>query len=367
MTRDPWCRIVLVYLLIPIKFGCSEQDTCSNIDRPECKVYNGTILQKDDVTLDMDVADVASAEYFEDGENFALKWNRIFGLDAPLQRPLEPSPWQKDDEFASVISALDRDGAIVLRGAAEPSLVSAIHRKFYTLLEQDVVLTNITEMELENRTGAFYNSERPVEGIRIRKATQGRYEFKSLDRRDGGDIAHRLQIPESVEPLLLSPLMKRLLSNSMNTPWRLKSAGVIMSFPGAQAGDWHRDICQGLFGEALDISLPDYYFVALWPLDVVTQEQGSELVLRSHKVATADLDPQKDVERVVTIGNPGDVMFFNGKIIHRGMPNPTNETRSLLYVVYAAKWYEQGRDQRSEYWVSSSSSEVRPWTVTTSI
>ena len=37
--------------------------------------------------------------------------------------------------------------------------------------------------------------------------------------------------------------------------------------PGADAGDFHRDIGEGLFGESFDLQLPDYYFNALIPLD----------------------------------------------------------------------------------------------------
>ena len=41
------------------------------------------------------------------------------------------------------------------------------------------------------------------------------------------------------------------------------------------------DIGTGLFGEDADLSLPDYYFNALIPLDEVTRENGTEIVLVS--------------------------------------------------------------------------------------
>ena len=42
----------------------------------------------------------------------------------------------------------------------------------------------------------------------------------------------------------------------------------------------HRDIGLGLFGESVDLGLPDYYFNALIPLEPLTPENGTELVMR---------------------------------------------------------------------------------------
>ncbi len=42
----------------------------------------------------------------------------------------------------------------------------------------------------------------------------------------------------------------------------------------------HRDIGLGLFGESVDLGLPDYYFNALIPLEELTPENGTELVMR---------------------------------------------------------------------------------------
>ena len=150
------------------------------------------------------------------------------------------------------------NGAIVLKEAIEPGLVTTLQQNVGKLLSHDLIVKQMRHLELQNKSGSFYNTDQPVKGVRIRKGTQGRFEFKSVDRRDGGELVHELQLPESVEPLLLPPVMKRLLSSSMHTPWRIKAAGIITSFPGAAAQAWHRDTGDGLFGEAFDLRLPDY-------------------------------------------------------------------------------------------------------------
>lgn len=337
------CWITLVFFWHSATTGCSQTETCgSDHSLSVCGMSDDNVRHQRRLNIYKD----------ENGEYFSLKFDRKFGVDTPLQRPLEFTPWQKDDEFASAVAALERDGAVALKGAVEPSLVSEFRHKLEKLLTHDEVVTRINAMQLQNITGAFYNIEQPFRGVRIRKTTQGRYEYRSMDRRGGGELVKELQIPEFVEPLLLPPVVKRLLSSSMSIPWRMMNAGILTALPGASAQDWHRDIAAGLFGESLDIALPDYLFTAIMPLEIVTREQGSELVLRSHKIVTADLDPQKDVERVAAFGDPGDVVLFNGKVIHRGLPNPTNATRSLLYMVYAAEWFEAGRDQGKEHWTN---------------
>ena len=131
----------------------------------------------------------------------------------------------------------------------------------------------------------------------------------------------------------------------MATPWRVKTVGSLPTAPGAAGGDWHRDIGEGLFGEDLDLRLPDYYFNALVPLGAAAPTAGTEIVLGSQAAPVARLR-LRDV--AVASGAPGDVFFFNGKCVHRGRPNATDRRRDLVYVVYAAKWFEQGRDPNTE-------------------
>ena len=81
--------------------------------------------------------------------------------------------------------------------------------------------------------------------------------------------------------------------------------------------------------------------------------QGSELILGSHKLLASELPDAiaaGKVRRVIAAALPGDILFFSGKVVHRGMPNPTELSRSLVYTVYSTKWYEQGRDASREFY-----------------
>lgn len=86
-------------------------------------------------------------------------------------------------------------------------------------------------------------------------------------------------------------------------------------------------------------------FNALIPLDPVTAQNGTEIVLGSHTMPTEGLG---GCDRAVAVADLGDVIFFNGKCVHRGCPNFTDTWRSLIYVVFAAQWFDQGRDPSLE-------------------
>ena len=120
---------------------------------------------------------------------------------------------------------------------------------------------------------------------------------------------------------------------------------------------------EGLFGEDQDVQLvPDYYFNALIPLQEAEDEHaecGTEILLGSHRSGMEGLVDR----RAVASGVCGDIIFFNGKCIHRGRPNTSQQRRDLVYVVYAAKWFEQGRDAEKE--ISSWGSVESPTGVST--
>ncbi|KAH8049034.1 hypothetical protein JL720_15691 [Aureococcus anophagefferens] len=100
---------------------------------------------------------------------------------------------------------------------------------------------------------------------------------------------------------------------------------------------------RGARGEELDLRLPDYASTRSCPGRGLAQA-GTEILLGSHAVGrdgVADLAGRRG-------RGAGDVVFFNGKCVHRGRPNAAEARRDLAYVVYAAKWFEQGRDPAAE-------------------
>ncbi|KAH8073839.1 hypothetical protein JL721_2385 [Aureococcus anophagefferens] len=97
---------------------------------------------------------------------------------------------------------------------------------------------------------------------------------------------------------------------------------------------------EGLWGEELDLRLPDYYFNALVPLGAASPEAGTEILLGSTRSAGTASRP-----RWPSRPPAGDVVFFNGASTR---PNAAEARRDLVSAVYAAKWFEQGRDPAAE-------------------
>ena len=97
-----------------------------------------------------------------------------------------------------------------------------------------------------------------------------------------------------------------------------------------------------MFGdEAFDLALPDFYMNLLVPLDPITNTNGTEFLLGSHKCTQ---DKLASCQNATAVMQPGDIVFFNGKIVHRGRASDT--MRSVVYVVFAAPWYEADRSDR---------------------
>ena len=280
------------------------------------------------------------------------------GTDAPLQ-PLVPRHVKNNaEDVSSALHVLKQDGAVLLSNVVDPEAAVALRVCYDSkLLGGPTVHEAMGELAALNSSNAFYMAERKIEGLRIRRnGARGRYDLKSFDRRDGGALVRRLGLPDLFEPFLRIAEVHNLLSASIesSTGWRLMTAGTLTADAGAAVGGWHRDFADGLFAdESLNLQLPDYFFTVLAPLDDVSAEQGTELVLGSHKLRTGELSGALTTgaaRRVIAAARPGDVLVFNGKVVHRGMPNPTARSRTLVYLVYTAKWYQQGRDPTQEFY-----------------
>ena len=286
------------------------------------------------------------------GEYRGRKYDRALGTeygavveDAPVMDAGAPI-----EDLAACVA---KHGCVLLKNAIPLEKVEAFAEKHAALIDGD--FAPLQEALRDARAAAeaggesaksFYKGELAGScGLRLRTTARGRYDLKHLDRRDGPPRGHAA-LQAAVEPLVLPPVVRALLSRLMATPWRVKTVGSLPTAAGAAGGDWHRDIGEGLFGEDLDLRLPDYYFNALVPLGAAAPAAGTEIVLGSHATPVAGLEK---ASIAVAAGAPGDVFFFNGKCVHRGRPNPTDAgRRDLVYVVYAAKWFEQGRDPTAE-------------------
>jgi hypothetical protein len=158
----------------------------------------------------------------EDGEYRANKYVRELGASPRDDlRPLTALPAGTDDANLELLTGhLKAEGAVVLKGAVSIAAVAAARAEHAKLLVDMHPLMAEMQAEPEGPGDSFYRGERRLD--------------------DPAECA---------------------------TPLRLMRVGSIPAQPGADAGDFHRDIGEGLFGESFDLQLPDYYFNALIPLD----------------------------------------------------------------------------------------------------
>lgn len=119
--------------------------------------------------------------------------------------------------------------------------------------------------------------------------------------------------------------------------------GAIPSLGGSGPTNMHRDVypilntTEGVNLDLLDIHLPPYYFTVLIPLVEITKENGpTEFIKGSHRIPIVD---DTAAEIYAPLLSPGDVVIFDGRTLHRGSANKTNEERLTAYITFVANWY----------------------------
>lgn len=277
-----------------------------------------------------------------------LAQTKIIIGDDTMQNPYLLPATEATGDMKVVAQELRDNGVVTIKGAIPPSAVAAFaaeHRKLVNMLRPE-----LTSDKMIPRGKNFYKAHVKMEGgLQLRANAPGRFEFVPLDRRDGGtEVKEKTKIAELVEPLVCPPALAEVLDYACDTPWRVAAVGSLPTQPNSGPGEWHRDTGVGLFAdEDLDMNLPDYQWTALFPLEEALTENGSEFVLGSHRKRLADLGSSP---RAITAGAPGDVTLLNAKTLHRGLPNAFPTPRPILYVTYAAHWFQPYRDISREYW-----------------
>ncbi len=119
--------------------------------------------------------------------------------------------------------------------------------------------------------------------------------------------------------------------------------GVIPSQSGSGPTDMHRDVwpisnkTEGVNLGALDLILPIYYFTVLIPLVEITKENGpTEFIKGSHLEQIVE---ESNAQIFSPLLQPGDVVIFDGRTLHRGSPNNSAQEKLLAYITFTATWY----------------------------
>ena len=161
------------------------------------------------------------------------------------------------------------------------------------------------------------------------------------------DDPKRAQIPVApagalANPLLFAnPAVMRLVHDFMGPKAIIGEMGGVISHPGSQPQYTHRDSDFLFGGLPVELDLPPPSLTITVPLIDVPLEGGpTEYWPGSHR----DIDPGalEAVQAVAPRRTPlraGTLLFYDGRLIHRGGPNHSNTIRPIVYVAYQHPWY----------------------------
>ena len=85
------------------------------------------------------------------------------------------------------------------------------------------------------------------------------------------------------------------------------------------------------------MNLPPYYLTVFIPLVEITQQNGpTEFIKGSHQYPIVD-ETKADIFSPLV--SPGDIIIFDGRVLHRGTPNKSDSEKLIAYITFIALWY----------------------------
>ena len=206
---------------------------------------------------------------------------------------------------------LASDGYILLRRAAEVSLIAAIAADFAPRFDATPFCS-----------GGFY-------GERTKRF--GRLLIRS----------------PHMANLVLHPGILALAEATLG-PWceriQLNLTQAIELHPGALAQFPHRDqdMWQGSLGEV------EYLLNVMWPLTAFTEENGATMIWpASHGVEALVEEPRE--QPVVAVSEPGDAIVFLGSTLHGAGANRSSGVRQGIIISYCLGWLKPYENQWLAY------------------
>jgi ectoine hydroxylase-related dioxygenase (phytanoyl-CoA dioxygenase family) len=166
--------------------------------------------------------------------------------------------------------------------------------------------------------------------------------YSDIAERHFGRLDYRCGFTADIFKQAAEPIIKLVKTLSPQVDFK-HYWGVVTSLSHAEATDMHRDvypILNDVIDQNLcshDISLPPYYFTVLIPLVKITKEMGpTEFIRGSNNRQVVDISKETIYAPLLS---PGDIVVFDGRTLHRGLPNHTNKERLVAYITFIAKWY----------------------------
>ena len=198
----------------------------------------------------------------------------------------------------------------------------------------------------------------------VRAATRDQYgddahfSFKEAARRCKGRIDARLDASLDVEPWSmatkalrdygahLSQVLRPLVDRILGDDAKLAYMGLVSSGPGSVVQPWHADGVP-LFPGSND--LPAHALNCFAPIVNVSRRMGpTEFVPASHKPGPVARALEAALQRgrePADVFSPelsvGDVLVYDQRTVHRGVPNRTTTERPILYLLFARPWFRE--------------------------
>ena len=158
------------------------------------------------------------------------------------------------------------------------------------------------------------------------------FTFSDVASRDRGRLDVRYNMTQYTQ-LTNHPLIHSIITSTLGKDYKEALSGIVYSLAGSVAQAWHRD---GPHLSPNNPTAPTHAITCFFPLIDVTEARGSpQFIPSSHHLS--DEESNSAEHRVVQFSPlpPTDVIMFDYRLIHRGMPNTGQDTRPLLYVVYS--------------------------------
>lgn len=217
---------------------------------------------------------------------------------------------------ASYAEQMNHDGVIVLKN--QISAEAILSMKFEIDKIRQYVMARITNMQRPLKT------------------------YSDIAERQINRLDYRCGFTANIFQEVSKPIIQIIQSLSPRVDFTYYW-GAIPSLPGSGPTDMHRDIysiynnSKGNDIDELDVRLPPYYFTVLIPLVQLTEENGpTEFIKGSHRAKSVDESISETVSPLLA---PGDIVVFEGRTLHRGRANQSNEERLIAYITFTAKWY----------------------------
>ncbi len=220
------------------------------------------------------------------------------------------------DLMQSYQTTFREDGVIVFRDQVSLDHIEQLKNEINAI--RDIVMRKISEMK------------RPLK------------KYSDIAERHLNRLDYRCGFTADIFSHVAAPIHQLIKKFSPHIDFR-HYWGAIPSLSGAGPTDLHRDVypflntTPGIDLQSHEINLPPYYFTVLIPLLAITQENGpTEFIKKSHQKTLVNPAAEKIFAPLLSAG---DVIIFDGRLLHRGGANHSNQERLIAYITYVANWY----------------------------